>query len=256
MVLGLAGYFSPLIAGLEVILGLFLILRVKTRSAALAVTVITTVFTIAFAYAFFFKGIEDCGCMGSFIKMPPWLSFFRNIFLIVGSYWLWKTSSEHVEGSFLWKKAAIVVVGGFCLALGGFTLAKPILNKNNIEEGENINNTFLRFYGSSLSTGRNFVFVFSPNCPHCWNATENVKSIKATPGLGQLVGITYPGMDLTTYVDAFHPNFPVLEYPTSEIFDAVKSVPLLIMIENGRIERVFRAQDIPCGPVLQKMLHP
>src|ERR1035437_8476992 len=86
---GWAGGIAPFISAIEIILGLCLILNIQTRTTVLFVTAITIVFTLLFSYAFFFRGIEDCGCMGSFLKVSPYISLSRNVLIIIGCLWIW-----------------------------------------------------------------------------------------------------------------------------------------------------------------------
>jgi uncharacterized membrane protein YphA (DoxX/SURF4 family) len=248
------GYLGPFISGIEILLGLFLILNIRARATALIVSLLTIVFTISFAYAFFAKGIEDCGCMGNFVTIPPAVSFARNIFIIAGGLWIWKYNSDEKTETDTWKRWTVLVVGCLSFLVAGYTLGKQIIDKNNIHQGDQLSTSLFRFFDRSVFTGKTVVYIFSPNCGHCWNSTENVKSIKEIPQFNNLVGVTFNDVDIADYVAAMQPNFEIVNYPTDELHDYVKEVPVLLILNNGKVEKMFKSQDIPCGKMLEKML--
>jgi hypothetical protein len=248
------GYIGPVISGSEILLGLFLILNIRPRATALIVSLLTVIFTISFAYAFFAKGIEDCGCMGNFITIPPIVSFTRNLFIIAGGLWIWKSDADENTETDTWKKLTVLVVGCLSFLVAGFTLGKPIIDKNNIHEGDQLSTSLFRFFNKSVFNGKTVVYIFSPTCGHCWNSTENVKSIKEIPQFSNLVGVTFNDVDIADYVAAMQPNFEIVNYPTDELHNYVKEVPVLLILNNGKVEKMFKSQEIPCGKMLQKML--
>ena len=249
-----SGYIAPIIAGLEVILGLCLIFQIYPKYTSLVAIIVTLIFTVIFAYGYIFRGIQDCGCMGSLIKIPPSISFPRNIFIIIGCFWIWKQSSSTQINITKIKMWTIYVLSSLTFASAGFTLAEPFIDKNNIKVGENVYENFLIYYSRLLGTGRSFVFIFDTYCVRCWNATENVKSIKRIPEFSNLIGLTLPREDITEYKQKMQPNFQIYKYPTKEIFGIVKNFPVLLLIENGEIKWIFKSDDIPCGPLLKNML--
>src|SRR5690606_41775992 len=61
------------------------------------------------------------------------------------------------------------------------------------------------------------VFVFSPPCPHCWDATENVKSYKEIGLVDEIYGVVVQGAQGTPmYVERFKPNFEIKEIPQAD----------------------------------------
>ena len=78
--LGYLMILAPLIVFAEILLGLFLVLLISPKRYSLISFILLIFFTIAFAYAHFYKGIDDCGCMGSLkhSTISPFFSFMRN----------------------------------------------------------------------------------------------------------------------------------------------------------------------------------
>jgi uncharacterized membrane protein YphA (DoxX/SURF4 family) len=75
----------------EIILGLLLLIGWKTRMAALGVTLLLGIFTLALFQALL-RGLNiDCGCFGSEAPAPLklWLSLGRDLLLFGFSLWLW-----------------------------------------------------------------------------------------------------------------------------------------------------------------------
>lgn len=254
---GWAGGFAPIITSIEIILGLCLLLNIQPRTTAFFAASITSVFTVLFSYAFFFRGIEDCGCMGSFLKVSPYISLGRNILIISGCLWIWFKFKDADTQTSSWKKWTIYVLGGFTLCLSGFTLGKPLITKvekQTFNVGDEVNTTVFNCYKDKISKDTCIIFIFSPNCNHCYNVTENIKSIKRTPGFNNVLGITYNDVDTTQYMKDMKPNFEVLKYPTNELYDYAFGVPIFLVLKDGKVIKRIQPNDIPCGLMLKKML--
>lgn len=256
---GWAGSIAPVISAIEIILGLCLILDIQPRTTILFTTAITIIFTLLFSYAFFFREIEDCGCMGSFVKVSPSISFGRNILIIIGCLWIWYNFKEINVQTRNWKKWIVYVLGGMALCVSGYTLGKPLVKKVEIltiNEGDQLNTSLFKCYNDKISRDTCVIFIFSPNCDHCWNVTENIKSIKRTPGFTNVIGVTYNDVDTTRYMREMKPNFEVLKYPTGELYDYAFGVPIFLVLKDGKVIKRIQPNDIPCGPMLRRMLNP
>lgn len=67
----------------EVVLGIMLILNYKPKFTTIALAVIIVFFTFLTFYSAYFNKVTDCGCFGDAIKLTPWESFYKDIFLVV-----------------------------------------------------------------------------------------------------------------------------------------------------------------------------
>ena len=74
------------------------------------------------------------------------------------------------------------------------------------------------------------------------------------PEFSNLSGITSEDQNADEYMTKMQPDFPVIKIPGMELFKIVRGVPVLIILKDGVIEKRFRGDKIPCGPVLEKML--
>lgn len=68
---------------LEVVLGLMLILGVKLRLTVILLSLMILFFTFLTFYSAYFNKVTDCGCFGDAIKLTPWQSFYKDVFLLV-----------------------------------------------------------------------------------------------------------------------------------------------------------------------------
>jgi len=244
-----AGNISPLISGIEVVLGLCLILNIRPKVTVLLVGILTVLFTLVFGFAFFTKGVNDCGCMGPLITIPYQISFGRNVLIISGCYWVWDYYKNEKIPISNWKKWVIYIFGALTFCLAGSTLGMNIIDKSKARVGDQADKTYLRGYEGLISKGRSYVFVFSPGCGHCWNATENVKTFKTANDSNIVFGLTFPNEDTTMYMRQMRPNFQIFKYPGKDLKD-IFEIPSLLILENGRIVRIFKSDKIPCIQML------
>ncbi len=68
---------------LEVSLGVMLILKVKLRLTVVLLSLMILFFTFLTFYSAYFNKVTDCGCFGDAIKLTPWQSFYKDVFLLI-----------------------------------------------------------------------------------------------------------------------------------------------------------------------------
>lgn len=76
-------YFSVLLCAAEVVLGIALIVAYKPKTTLWLLLLIILFFTFLTFYSAYFNKVTDCGCFGDAIKLQPWTSFGKDIFLLV-----------------------------------------------------------------------------------------------------------------------------------------------------------------------------
>ena len=74
---------SIVLSSMEVILGVALLLRWHIRHTLWILLGLLVFFTFLTFYSAAFNKVTDCGCFGDFIKLTPWTSFFKDVFLLV-----------------------------------------------------------------------------------------------------------------------------------------------------------------------------
>jgi len=78
----LALYFSVFLCTAEVVLGIALLVGYKPRTTAWSLLLIIVFFTFLTFYSAYFNKVTDCGCFGAAIKLTPWTSFGKDLFLL------------------------------------------------------------------------------------------------------------------------------------------------------------------------------
>ncbi|GAB3182204.1 BT_3928 family protein [Telluribacter humicola] len=76
-------YFSVFLCAAEVILGVALLVSYKPKTVSWLLLIIIVFFTFLTFYSAYFNKVTDCGCFGDAIKLKPWTSFGKDIFLLV-----------------------------------------------------------------------------------------------------------------------------------------------------------------------------
>ena len=79
----LARTLSIVLSSLEVILGVALLLRWYLRQTLWALLTLLVFFAFLTFYSAAFNKVTDCGCFGDFIKLTPWTSFTKDLFLLL-----------------------------------------------------------------------------------------------------------------------------------------------------------------------------
>ncbi len=67
----------------EVVLGLAVLLRHRMRLTMWLMLLLIVFFTFLTFYSAYFDKVTDCGCFGDFVKLKPWTSFGKDVFLLV-----------------------------------------------------------------------------------------------------------------------------------------------------------------------------
>ena len=80
---------SLLLCGVELAVGLLLLLKVQTRVASLVALVTMLFFTPLTLLSATIVPVEDCGCFGETIKLTPWQTFAKNLVLLPMALYLW-----------------------------------------------------------------------------------------------------------------------------------------------------------------------
>ena len=100
---------SILITSLEVILGAALLLRWYLRQTLWVLLALLVFFTFLTFYSAALNKVTDCGCFGDFIKLTPWTSFAKDLFLLL--LWLIVFSNQRfLRHSFVRGTAGIMTM--------------------------------------------------------------------------------------------------------------------------------------------------
>ncbi|MDR7131727.1 putative membrane protein YphA (DoxX/SURF4 family) [Algoriphagus sp. 4150] len=103
----------------EVVLGIMLILGVRSRFTVWALALMILFFTFLTFYSAYFNKVTDCGCFGDAIKLTPWESFYKDLLLLALIAILFLFQTDLPKTSSTWAKGVTVVamVMSFVLAI-------------------------------------------------------------------------------------------------------------------------------------------
>lgn len=254
---GLGGfsYIGSLLSPIEVLLGLCLLINSYVKKTAFFVFFLTIIFTIFYFNAFYFKGINDCGCFGNWFITTPIISFTRNIIIIVGSYFVWQNTKVS-QSTNAWQKVLLMLFGSLSFSLSGYTVDNSLVTSFSFKtiEGKKLSETSLINLTHITPAKKYACFVFSPSCPHCWNVTENIKKLKESGIYEDVIGIVNENSKsgLIDYKEKMKPNFKVFILKNSQISKSIGiRVPKLLIIKDDAIVKIFENDEIPCPQLIE-----
>ncbi len=143
---GFFTYFKPFSLALavflvvaELALGVMVIVGWRLKWAIRFLLAMILFFTFLTFYSAYFDKVTDCGCFGDAIKLTPWESFYKDIFLLVltGILFLFRNKLEaHIGG---WRKWTVIsaLVVGFVLSITAIRNL-PFIDFRAFKEGVNI----------------------------------------------------------------------------------------------------------------------
>lgn len=88
-IIGWSIALSMAMSTFEVVLGAAIAMRVMPRFVSLLTLVVMSLFTIVTLLSATVFSIADCGCFGEVLKLSPWATFAKNIFILPFTAILW-----------------------------------------------------------------------------------------------------------------------------------------------------------------------
>jgi thiol-disulfide isomerase/thioredoxin len=233
---------APIITFIEIVLAFAFLLFWNTRKVALFSLGFIILLSSTSLVGLLFMGIEDCGCLGRFYKLPIWLSMLRNIFMILSSCWLYKNGFQFKNNRFEFIKPIIAFgLGLTTLIITAFDM-KESYYEVSYTQGTDIKNTFLEEYEQSDDT-KKLIFIFSPRCGHCKKITPLVNNLLKQKNYDEVIGLypkEIPEKFLKQYISELKPIFKIKAIPYDSIRKITRGFPLFITLKNGKIEKIMR----------------
>jgi hypothetical protein len=253
--IGFLAYAAIIIPPLEIILGLFLWFNVETKISALIMMISTVLFTVVFLEVLLTKGIQDCGCFGSikFLQMPPWGTVLRNVLIISGSYFLYRFPPAEDPKHRSYKYATIAAVGFIAFTISSVSYSTPLIDKKEVNNqdltGKSVSATFLKGFKNFDPAKRYAVFMYSPTCFHCWDATANVISLAESGFVDETIAFAPSELpkEQMEYQAALKPNYKIFFIPSKMFYDITTSTPVLMIIQNNKIQSYDTSGQIKSG---------
>lgn len=237
-----------------------------------ATTVLLVGFTGLIAYAWAFKGLADCGCFGSYIKMGPGLSIAKNALLLAmaGLVWYGQRKSHQAEPSveetaptlptaerdanrkFILASLGVAVVVG-AIAMGKpapATKTPPVTTTQT--NGAKPAGKFAEFVPEMggapvpLAQGEYFLVMLSASCDHCRAVTASLNDLITVEGVPQIAALLM-GTDeeMKDYMAATAPQFPIQVIDTLKFMSLLETnaPPDFYLIRDGAVVRHLAAEE-------------
>jgi len=143
---GFFAYFEPFALELavflvvvEVVLGVMLILGVKSRFTVWSLALMILFFTFLTFFSAYFNKVTDCGCFGDAIKLTPWQSFYKDLILLVLISILFLFQVDLPNTSPKWARVVTVIIAALSLVLAiGAIRNLPYIDFRAYKVGVNI----------------------------------------------------------------------------------------------------------------------
>ncbi len=91
---------AVIVVAFELIFGFLLLIKSQLKFTLSMLIALCVFFAFLTFYSAYFNVVTDCGCFGDALKMEPWQSFWKDIFLLAGLlllYFLYKNNFSDVE---------------------------------------------------------------------------------------------------------------------------------------------------------------
>ena len=229
-------FIAPLISIIEIWLALALIIKYYIKIHILLSIFLVTFFTIIFSLGHFILGIKDCGCFGkiSFLHFNPFTIFLRNIILII----ILTFCYYNIQNSSISKlKSSLIII---TIVIIFFITKFIFFNKRALSNPIKIYTYDLYKYDKQLTLNNDstyLLFFYSPNCPKCINATENIKSFLEVGKVQKIIGITSKNrkVEIPKYEQQLNPNFSTIIVDRDSFVNVIKKLPYALIVKHGMV---------------------
>ncbi len=237
---------APALPPFEILLGIIMMVRPRSRLLATCATLLLAVFTAGFIFAHFFGGVQDCGCFGKIavLQTSPTVSILRNIIFLGIAIYLWKSSDRLLELSLPgWQWAVLATVGAVVFWLSGASSIEPLYRLSKPFLNQKIEQTPLAEVVSIPDGSPYLIFVYSATCGSCWDSAENIMAYKRLGVVNDIFGLTYGDEgDLMVFEDSFAPNFQTRILDRNTIEQLADETPTVFYVKDGAIKNVQKGQ--------------
>lgn len=205
------GWLAPAVIGAELVLGLMLLLRIRTRMAAWLSVAFVGIITLGYAYGVAVHGVYNCGCFGHIevLNLPPAWTFVRNAVLCAILVFV------ALKGDNEPSTAVARVIAAAGLMIGAFTVGYTFYNSTVVIKGMRslvprpVSETALEKYVEDMSKDSCYlVFCFSYNCPYCNQSIGNAKLFEETGTVDRVIGLAVADSAAEAAFRAFYKEPP------------------------------------------------
>lgn len=258
---GTVSDIALLIIGAEVIAGLLLFFYIQLKKTSLVAIVLLAVFTCIYAYGYFFKDIEDCGCFGSVSALNTSFGFtlIRNAILLYMLIDIWKNGNNIILPVKTWTMMCITAI--LCVAsfISGLTYTNGNMIYSGVQKkqymGKSVQSSALSDFISTSKDSTYLVFAFMYSCPHCLNSIENLKQYEPSGIVNKVIAVTLKdSIKEKFFINTFKPNFTIQTYEPQTLLRLTNNFPAAYYIENDTVKLEIRG-ELPCGYLFLQQLN-
>jgi hypothetical protein len=234
---------------LETGLGVALLANFGLRRSVLAVSFLLLLgFSGLIAYAWAFKGLQDCGCFGKYLKMTPAVSLVKNALMgaavLYAAFAAVRGGGEPVVAAITRRRGKVILAAGAvalvvtATATGksthGFFGAEFAVRGEGPFSGLNLSEGGVKL---NLARGEHLVALLSATCAHCKVTVAKLNELTLIPEFPPLIGLMLG--DEATLEDfklQTSPRFPCHLIDPLVFFQLIGEVPpRLSYIRNGMV---------------------
>lgn len=234
---------APIIIMAESVLGMALVLQIKTRWSAIFADCFLVIVSAIFAYGVLAKGIQDCGCFGVFSKLftgKPWVTFVRNALFVAISIPAILDSNRKVRYVYPKICLTLVVAAMACFVCGlsmrkSYKLPKisQVKPNNRSKVMEKLNEIY-----SFNSDSTYVVYLFSFNCPHCQNSFANVQQFQQFNVADKVIGIAVEDQEAQErFYRIYKPEIDIITIPKEQMEQITNQLPIGMSIRENSIKK-------------------
>jgi uncharacterized membrane protein YphA (DoxX/SURF4 family) len=255
---GAVSDIALLIIWAEIIVGLLLLFHIKLKKTSLAAIGLLMAFTFVYAYGYFFRDIEDCGCFGSVSVLNTSFIFtlIRNAVLLYLLIDVWKNGHHIMSSLKTWKTVFITAV--LCVAsfISGLTYTNDDMIYSGAQKtqytGKSVHDSALRDFVSTSKDSTYLVFAFIHSCSHCLNSIENLKQYEPSGTVDKVIAVTLKdSIREQFFTNTFKPNFTVQTYEPQTLLRLTNNFPAAYYIKNDTVRLEIHG-ELPCWYVLSR----
>ncbi len=232
---------ARLIITLELFLGILLCLNFYKRIVDIAL-ITTLVFTAFLFFKVTLGDTENCQCFGNDISLTPLQSIYKNIFLIIGLFWVRRLNT------FIFKRKALIasVLGVTSLAIPNIISPPDFLYYDEYATYATYDTTaFSNFENEFLANKQNekmVVAFLSTKCPLCKLSAKKISTIvdKYKIKESQILYVFPDSSDIDAFfVETNSTSFPYFQLPKQQLYTITQGGVPLILLYNNQVKEAF-----------------
>ncbi|MFC2110539.1 DoxX family protein, partial [Bacteroidota bacterium] len=171
---GIYSFLGPILIVFEIALGLLIIAGYRQRKIAILSLNVLVFFTIVYTYAYLFKGVKNCGCLGSLeISTSPLFFYIKNLVLILFSWILLLNNNKILGLKSKYSTHIFYMILVILAFITGFSYKNPVFRKAivapKIFKGLNVDDSDLRGLVNVHKDSTYMLFLYSYKCNFCIN---------------------------------------------------------------------------------------